>query len=463
MALATRCPHCDTTFRVASDQLKLRGGIVRCGSCHEIFDGNASLVDLDKAPTEAPAPAITVDAPAPVQDEAAVAQADDNKAPEDELPIYTLNLESTLDPLGILPERDAGEQAHDEPAADDDDITVIEVDASESPADAGAALVDSEAEPEPKPAPESAVEARADEPEQAAEANVDVSEQPIEQHAADAVEASAEAVVEAPEPVEMAVDSQSGHFIDQPDHVAQEEHTPAASLHEPALATAPAALPLRESSDFVQYAAAPSAAPKSARARAGARRSKLTPTKIAPPKLRVPEIDEPEFVKRGRQREQTSKRRLILMGAGSVLLALLLLAQAATVFRAELVASYPGTRPALASLCALLRCRVELPARIDNLAIETGELQTLAPDTYALSTLLHNQAGLAQAWPDIELALTDANDKPLVRRVFTPTDYLPKGALPATGFGAHAEQPIRLTFQLDQLKPSGYHIAIFYP
>ena len=45
MALATRCPHCQTTFRVASDQLKLRGGIVRCGTCQQVFDGNAALVD----------------------------------------------------------------------------------------------------------------------------------------------------------------------------------------------------------------------------------------------------------------------------------------------------------------------------------------------------------------------------------------------------------------------------------
>ncbi|MDB5756578.1 MAG: hypothetical protein JWR56_3006, partial [Massilia sp.] len=47
MALATICPHCNTTFRVASDQLKLRGGIVRCGACNEVFDGNAALIDLD--------------------------------------------------------------------------------------------------------------------------------------------------------------------------------------------------------------------------------------------------------------------------------------------------------------------------------------------------------------------------------------------------------------------------------
>jgi hypothetical protein len=47
-----------------------------------------------------------------------------------------------------------------------------------------------------------------------------------------------------------------------------------------------------------------------------------------------------------------------------------------------------------------------------------------------------------------------------VRRVFAPADYLPKGA--AAGFAAHGEQAVKLYFQLDQLKPSGYHIAVFY-
>jgi predicted Zn finger-like uncharacterized protein len=44
MALATQCPFCQTTFLVAHDQLKLRAGLVRCGHCHEIFDGNAHLL-----------------------------------------------------------------------------------------------------------------------------------------------------------------------------------------------------------------------------------------------------------------------------------------------------------------------------------------------------------------------------------------------------------------------------------
>ncbi|WP_308602554.1 zinc-ribbon domain-containing protein [Massilia sp. Dwa41.01b] len=61
-------------FRVASDQLKLRGGIVRCGACQEIFDGSASLVDLDKLAARAPA-APTPAAPTPAAPEPAPAAA----------------------------------------------------------------------------------------------------------------------------------------------------------------------------------------------------------------------------------------------------------------------------------------------------------------------------------------------------------------------------------------------------
>lgn len=37
--LATRCPHCQTSFRVTMAQLELREGKVRCGACREVFNG----------------------------------------------------------------------------------------------------------------------------------------------------------------------------------------------------------------------------------------------------------------------------------------------------------------------------------------------------------------------------------------------------------------------------------------
>jgi predicted Zn finger-like uncharacterized protein len=72
MALAARCPHCRALFRVVADQLKLRGGLVRCGSCRQVFDaiGSLSYVDdhvLARERAEAaiggaalPGPAVTV-------------------------------------------------------------------------------------------------------------------------------------------------------------------------------------------------------------------------------------------------------------------------------------------------------------------------------------------------------------------------------------------------------------------
>ncbi|MCE3603188.1 DUF3426 domain-containing protein [Massilia sp. P8910] len=148
---------------------------------------------------------------------------------------------------------------------------------------------------------------------------------------------------------------------------------------------------------------------------------------------------------------------------GSILLAILLVGQGVTTFRNILVAKFPAIKPVLVSACATLGCKLELPAQIDSLSIETGELQSLGANAFTLSTLLRNQSDLTQAWPNIELALTDGNDKTLLRRVVVPSEYLPKGTVPAKGFAARSEQAVKLTFEVKQIKASGYRIAIFYP
>ncbi|MDM5176713.1 DUF3426 domain-containing protein [Massilia sp. DJPM01] len=148
---------------------------------------------------------------------------------------------------------------------------------------------------------------------------------------------------------------------------------------------------------------------------------------------------------------------------GSVLLAILLVGQGVTTFRNILVAKFPAIKPVLVSACATLGCKLELPAQIDSLSIETGELQSLGANAFTLSTLLRNQSDLTQAWPNIELALTDGNDKTLLRRVVVPAEYLPKGTVTAKGFAARSEQAVKLTFEVKQIKASGYRIAIFYP
>lgn len=45
MNLITRCPACETLFKVVPDQLRISEGWVRCGQCDEVFDASAHLVN----------------------------------------------------------------------------------------------------------------------------------------------------------------------------------------------------------------------------------------------------------------------------------------------------------------------------------------------------------------------------------------------------------------------------------
>jgi predicted Zn finger-like uncharacterized protein len=491
MALATQCPHCHTTFRVASDQLKLRGGIVRCGACQSIFDGSAHLIDLDAlaASKEQAAQASTPEAESPAAAALSAPSAPPAAEAQGEQPVYTLDFDKTFDPLGILPKAAPGEPpaapraqvwrngggTSSAPAADETEVAP-DADADEAPAADADAVADTM-----PPAPEPVAEAEADMPaaeDAAHEAEATVAEPALADADMDAAPVSAPPPASAYAPqgriepsFDLPVDEE---LVAQPlpddEHAYQDEAPATASLSE-AAATEDIPLPLRASAAGNDTLAptAPAPMPKTARAKAAearARRSKLTPTKIDAPKLRVPvnaEADEPEFVKRSRKQEQSGRTRRLLMIGGAVLLALLLAAQLLLDFRNVLAARYPGARPVLNAGCAILRCRIGLPTQIENLAIETGELSTLGVDTYSLNTLLRNQGSLVQAWPSIQLELTDANDKPLLRRVFGPAEYLPQGVSSAAGFGARSEQPVRLNFALTGLKPSGYHMIVFYP
>jgi predicted Zn finger-like uncharacterized protein len=54
--LAARCTACGTVFRVVQDQLRVAGGLVRCGRCGEVFNAAEALIDLEtSAPVAAPA------------------------------------------------------------------------------------------------------------------------------------------------------------------------------------------------------------------------------------------------------------------------------------------------------------------------------------------------------------------------------------------------------------------------
>lgn len=151
--------------------------------------------------------------------------------------------------------------------------------------------------------------------------------------------------------------------------------------------------------------------------------------------------------------------------AGSLLMVFVLLAQAAYFFRVELAANNPGLKPALISYCSLLQCSVPLPQKADLMSIESSDLEAEPGQTTAISlnALLRNHAPYTQAYPQLELTLTDAQDKPLARRTFRPAEYLKAGEDEALGLAANRELNVKLNLDTADLKPSGYRLLLFYP
>jgi predicted Zn finger-like uncharacterized protein len=82
MALATQCPHCQTIFRVANDQLKLRAGLVRCGRCKEVFNGIEHLLPAEATAPVAPPIAEAKPIPSEPPPQAAAPRADPPPEPE---------------------------------------------------------------------------------------------------------------------------------------------------------------------------------------------------------------------------------------------------------------------------------------------------------------------------------------------------------------------------------------------
>jgi predicted Zn finger-like uncharacterized protein len=491
MALATKCPHCNTTFRVAHDQLKLRGGIVRCGACNEVFDGNAALLEPVAKPQPTSLPATPTPTPLPLPEPTPFDEkmaALDTRAAEvlGSEPIYTLELDTALE---------AAEAAQAEP---------LPVDFAPEIASDIAPEPELEPEPEAEPEPEPALEAPLDldldldvEPEQEPEPEPQAEAEPpledaltIETMSDEELEAALEAelavmeqsivperepeTVEEPSPdffAEMlAADDRREPTWDEPaadDPVADPVMEPTAEPQ----ARPPRADELDEVDEeaLVQLSTAGKAEAKAARphvhlhATTEAEEAEEQNDTADEVEVEEDNDDEPGFVKRDRRRQKYGKATTIAMSLGSLLLVGALAAQGLTTFRNQIAAAMPPLKPALLAACNALGCKIELPAQIDDLSIEQGELQTLSDTTFSFTTLLRNQGATAQAWPHIELVLDDANDKRILRRVFTPRDYLGVDAPVDKGFAPHTEQSVKLYFELKELKASGYHIAVFYP
>jgi predicted Zn finger-like uncharacterized protein len=148
---------------------------------------------------------------------------------------------------------------------------------------------------------------------------------------------------------------------------------------------------------------------------------------------------------------------------GVTLVLLALIAQIMLAYRVALAVKYPDLRPVLEMLCEQAQCIVELPSNSDLVSIEASDLHPGRKNGLELTATLRNRAPYAQAWPLLELTLTDGADKPIVRKVLTPEQYLPATQAEADGFPADGEFAVQLTFDTGNLPAAGYRLYLFYP
>lgn len=64
-SFVTQCPHCQTSFRVSHAQLSVARGVVRCGSCLQVFNAARQLLEQagKEAPVVAPIPPVQPEEP----------------------------------------------------------------------------------------------------------------------------------------------------------------------------------------------------------------------------------------------------------------------------------------------------------------------------------------------------------------------------------------------------------------
>ena len=403
MSQITRCPFCETTFRVVADQLRISDGWVRCGQCKEVFDASEHLL---AEPSEPLLPDMPLDElrapPAPVAREHADVWSSPRPGPGQPAP----------EPQHV--DAPAPEPAWNVPHAPVPPFLVVGVpgeDAVEPAAPAFAPLV-ADAQPE-GPTSLSALLAR-EAPQESDGYELPGAQLDDEAEWPQEPEADDGAVQAAPSPLPDPA---------QPDEDGEKAEPPLAG-------DAPAAqtVPVDEEREG-----------------------------DAPPTA------EPGFVKAAR-RDAYWRRpavRAALACAGLALAAVLGL-QVAVQERDVIAARFPAMRPVLAGLCAPLGCTLQAPRRIAAVVIDSSSFFKARNDAsaYQLQVSIKNTSALTVAMPALELTLTDAQDQPVLRRVL-PGDEL---AAPASlAPGAVWSGGAALQVAGGAAPVAGYRLLAFYP
>ena len=141
--------------------------------------------------------------------------------------------------------------------------------------------------------------------------------------------------------------------------------------------------------------------------------------------------------------------------------------------RASRIACAAGTpviRSCHAGVYGTLSSYVEatLPRRPDLMSIDSSDLQAdpRREGLIVLNAVIRNRARFAQDYPALELTLTDEGDRPVLRRVLAPRDYLETArasAQIAEGVAPGSETALRVFLDAGRTRATGYRLYLFYP
>jgi len=159
-----------------------------------------------------------------------------------------------------------------------------------------------------------------------------------------------------------------------------------------------------------------------------------------------------------------NKSRAWLWALATLLMILLSVIQSVYFLRDEIAIYYPKAKPYLLQACQKLSCSINLPEKIESIAIDDSDMQEDAdhPGLVRFTSTLINSGNHALAYPNLELTLTDVEDKPVLRRIFKPNEYLPAGTNIADGIQASEEIRIKLAITTSDIAVTGYRVFVTY-
>ncbi|MDP9586253.1 UNVERIFIED_ORG: putative Zn finger-like uncharacterized protein [Burkholderia contaminans] len=477
MLLATRCPHCETVFRLQQEQLSLHDGLVRCGHCQQVFNASQSLVP---DPARQPDPALTEAAPAGP----GAAAPQPNAAP-DAAPSRLFATDAPVEPASGIdykpegwdmwaPWLDAGVDPslqHTVQTVRAEPLVPLALPAIE------AGVVRLSGTPAPiasAPAELDAAHMQAAEPDAtlhetdasgtsfaASAAEPDLREPRFVAHTPSAEPAAAEPA----EPV-----GNARFAVPDDEHAPREPRfafRPAQAVSEPE--SAPESGPATNADERAPAPTAPTAPTAAASEPAAEPDIQPAVQPAVPFPAALTDDDRPHFAVTRETRETGAPQRRGMLGGffGGLVaaaLAVLLVAQLAWWQRETVMIYWPVTQGWFRQACAPLGCRLTPPRAIDGLRLDATDLRQIdGPRTLELKVPLTNRYRVALAYPSLELTLLDDTNHVTVRRVLAPRDYVRPGTPIDAGLPPGSTQTMVVRLDTNGTPASNFRVQIFYP